>query len=177
MRELRIDVVTGHTFRYVLYRFSLCYVVEEYVRIGRDGIFDSRLFATGVGYVFTVGAPSKLFGSAEWLHRTFVRFALQQIFFVANGFAVEVCHERMRYALYPLVPMFVHKVVYYHTRCLRQVGIYVRCAFAVFYVGNEQYLFVVGRIDEVVDTTLAVGYLCAVATVGVHLPNLRRAAL
>ena len=74
--------------------------------------------------------------------------------------------------VYPFIPVLVHEVVD-DTSCGEgQVGVLVYGAGAVLYGHHEEHLALVGREGKSFEALLCIGELSAVATVGVHLPQL-----
>ena len=174
-RILGIGIVPFVLFGDV-FRFPGGKVIDVNIGIGGDGIGQSRLFAAGIGHFVRSRVPGQLLDTAPGLHRAFVGFAVQNILYVADAVAVEVCNEGMRSGCHPFVPMLVHQVGNDDTGCLGQVGMLVGGALHGFYLRNEKQLLAVGRESESFDVSLVPGELFAFRTVRVHLPHLAAAA-
>ena len=175
-REGRRGVVAHHALGEVAGLFR-AQVIEVDVGVGRDGVFQPRLLAAGVGYRLAVGGPGKRLDTAEGFHGRLVGLALHDVGDARKLLTVERGNVGVRNLLDPLVPVFVHEVVDYTAGSLVEVGIDVRSLLAVLHVADEEDLFLVGREEESVDALLVVAYLPGVAAVGLHDPQLRVAAL
>ena len=136
--ELRVRVVThvlvGRVFLAEIAGLLGFQIIQVNVRIGRNSIFQSGFLAAGICDGFGVRTPGKLFDATERLHRRFVGFAGQDVGCFAHFISGKWSHERMRYGLYPFIPVLVHQVVYHHSTGLVQVRILVDGAFAVFHL-------------------------------------------
>ena len=175
-REGRRGVVAHHALGEVAGLFR-AQVIEVDVGVGRDGVFQPRLLAAGVGYRLAVGGPGKRLDTAEGFHGRLVGFALHDVDDVGKLFTVERGDVGVRNLLDPLVPVLVHEVVDDAAGSLVEVGVDVRSLLAVFHIADEEDMFLVGREEESVYPFLVVAYLTGVAAVGLHDPQLRVAAL
>ena len=137
-RVLWIGVVT-HDFRTDISGLLGSEVIDKDVRVGRDSILQSRFLATGIGNLLAVRTPRQLLHTSERLHRTLVRFALQNICNVLKT-VVEVSHKGVGSSSHPFIPMLVHQVSNDATRGFRKVRIFVCCAGHRLYLTHKQHL-------------------------------------
>ena len=174
-RVLGIGVISHVSFGDVA-RLLAGQVVDVDVRVGGDGVVQSRLLAAGVGPLLAVGAPGQLLDASPGLHGAFVGLAFEDVLHVADGRAVKVGNERVGGSGHPFVPVLVHQVGDDDARRLVQVGIFVLRALYGFHLGDKEQLLAVGAEGEAFDVTVVVGNPASVCAVGVHLPHLAAAA-
>ena len=176
-RELRISIITHVLVVFIHLAEILCLlsfdVIKIDVRIGRDGIFQSRLFTASISYLLRIVAPSQLLYAAKRFQRSFVRLAFQYVGFGNYLVSVKVGYERMGHCFYPFIPMLIHQIVYHHTRSLVEVGVHIDSTLTIFHLRDEKHLSFIGRELKSFDvSTFIIRQFLSFASVGIHFPYL-----